>query len=108
MGVMGAAYATFAAYLCAVGLSWQLGKREFVMPILSRDVIYASLSAAVMVVVAMLLLNEYDQTGIFNWTSMAVILFGVYAAMFFVLNVCELRTWLMVRVRAFLGRGKGL
>jgi len=108
MGVMGAAYATFAAYLCAVGLSWQLGKREFVMPILSRDVIYASLSAAVMVVVAMVLLNEYDQAGIFNWTSMAVILFGVYAAMLFVLNVCELRTWLIVRARAFLGRGERL
>ena len=107
MGVVGAAYATFAAYLCAAYLSWQLGKREFVMPVLSRDVLSVFSSAGVMGLVAMVLKNRYDQAGIFNWGSLAVILFGVYLGMVFVLNVCELRTWLVVRARAFLSRGAG-
>ena len=108
MGVVGAAYATFAAYVCAAVMSWRLGRREFVMPVLSRDVIGVFSSAAVMAVVAIILLNKYDQVGIFNWVSMAVILVGVYGGMVLLLNIGEVRTWLVLRARAFFNRGTGL
>ena len=105
MGVVGAAYATLAAYLCAAGLSWQLGKREFVMPIMSRDVFRVIAAASATAVVAMVLFARHDQSGFFNWALIAVILSCVYGGLIVALNVGGLRSWLAIRARAFLERG---
>lgn len=99
MGMVGAALATFVAYLCALFLSWYLGKREFVMPVLSLDIMKVFLAVGVMILVAMVLVAQYSQSGMRNWGSIAGILLGVYSIIVLVLNVCGVRAWLAARLR---------
>ena len=99
MGIVGAAYATFAAYLCSLGLSWQLGKREFVMPAFNLDVAKIFLAAGMMIALAMIFMGGYEQSGILNWGLMAIILMIIYSVMAYALNICEVRKWLAARTR---------
>ena len=62
MGVIGAALATFVAYLCALLLSWYLGKREYFMPVFSVDAGKVLLASAVMISVAIAMTGRYDQS----------------------------------------------
>jgi len=102
MGVIGAALATFVAYLCALLLSWYLGRREYFMPVFSVDVGKVLLASAVMMSVTIAIVGRYDQSSFFKWGLMAVLMLGIYGILVVILNVCGARTWLMERLKASL------
>ena len=108
MGVAGAAYATFAAYLSAVILSWGLGRREFVMPIFSRDVFRVLASAGMMAAGAALMSQGGASDGIASLVFRVATLLGLYGGMITLLNAFGVRNWLSARAREWLKRGARL
>lgn len=74
-GILGAAYATLAAYLLALGLSWFFGRSEFAVPAFDRGV-YTVVIATVVMALGVLPFREWS--GAFALIGQVVMGLGVY------------------------------
>lgn len=77
IGLMGAAYATVAAYVLAFGLSLALGRRVFPLPPWPRDGLKVILAAAVMVLVLWPTLNLRGELALVAQTALGAVVYGL-------------------------------
>lgn len=87
-GLLGAAYATVAAYVVAVFISWLLGRRVFTLPVLPLQVLKIMLASLIM---ATVLWFTLDYSGWLALLCQVVIAVGVYTLAIFMMDLAGIQ-----------------